>query len=53
MTNRQSLYEMMKRKASCLCVGLDPDSDRIPAHKHEALRFIISYKLWRLVMGQN
>ena len=32
MTNRQSLYEMMKRKASCLCVGLDPDPDRIPAH---------------------
>ena len=21
MTNRQSLFEMMKRKASCLCVG--------------------------------
>ena len=32
MTNRQSLYEMMKRKASCLCVGFGPDPDRIPAH---------------------
>ena len=30
MTNRQSLYEMMSRKQSCLCVGLDPDPARLP-----------------------
>lgn len=32
MTNRQDLFEMMRRKQSCLCVGLDPDPARIPAH---------------------
>lgn len=31
MKNRQTLYEVMQRKQSCLCVGLDPDPDRIPS----------------------
>ena len=31
MENRQRLYELMVKKRSCLCVGLDPDVDRIPS----------------------
>lgn len=37
MTNRQTLYAMMRRKQSCLCVGLDPDPTRIPAHLGEGV----------------
>ncbi len=32
MDNCKSLYEVMKRKESGLCVGLDPDPERIPRH---------------------
>lgn len=31
MENRERLYELMVKKRSCLCVGLDPDVHRIPA----------------------
>lgn len=37
MTNRQTLFAMMRRKQSCLCVGLDPDPARIPAHLGEGV----------------
>lgn len=30
--NRADLFEQIKRKQSYLCVGLDPDLDRIPPH---------------------
>jgi len=30
MNTRQGLFQIMERKKSCLCVGLDPDPDRIP-----------------------
>ena len=29
---RQQLFDKIKEKESFLCVGLDPDLDRIPAH---------------------
>lgn len=29
--SRQGLYDLIRRKASFLCVGLDPDPDRLPA----------------------
>jgi len=30
MNTREGLFQSMERKKSCLCVGLDPDPDRIP-----------------------
>jgi len=30
--NRASLYEQIKKKGSCLCVGLDTDLQKIPKH---------------------
>jgi len=30
MNTREGLFQIMERKKSCLCVGLDPDPDRIP-----------------------
>ncbi|MGM9869804.1 MAG: orotidine-5'-phosphate decarboxylase [Sodaliphilus sp.] len=30
--NRQELFEQIKAKRSFLCVGLDPDPDKMPAH---------------------
>lgn len=35
--NRQHLTEQIRKKRTCLCVGLDPDVDKIPQHlrKHE------------------
>ena len=33
--NKQQIIEQIKKKKSFLCVGLDPDMDKIPAHLHE------------------
>lgn len=33
--NREKLVELIKSRGSFLCVGLDPDLDKIPNHLHE------------------
>lgn len=34
--NKQQLFEQIKKKKSYLCVGLDTDMEKIPAHLHTA-----------------
>ena len=38
MKNRDDIYAQILAKESCLCIGLDPDVERIPSHCGEGVQ---------------